>query len=112
MALTFARGSRAVPRATAYDAVHGAFMTLPPYTRIREGEVHSPSLGVRNGSHRARSRPVSATRESSQRACPATSAKDHDYPSNLRRYPEWHAYFRRHQPPTVVVWGKNDPLLG
>jgi pimeloyl-ACP methyl ester carboxylesterase len=36
----------------------------------------------------------------------------HDYPSNLRRYPEWHAYFRQHQPPTLVVWGKNDPFFG
>jgi len=25
--------------ATAHDAAHGAFMTLPPYTRTREGEV-------------------------------------------------------------------------
>ncbi|HEX9131777.1 MAG TPA: alpha/beta hydrolase [Ktedonobacteraceae bacterium] len=35
----------------------------------------------------------------------------HDYPSNLQRYPEWHAYFRQHQPPTLVVWGKNDPFF-
>src|SRR5258708_19095548 len=26
--------------ATAHDAAHGAFMTLPPYTSAREGEVH------------------------------------------------------------------------
>jgi hypothetical protein len=25
--------------ATAHDDAHGAFMTLPPYTRSREGEV-------------------------------------------------------------------------
>lgn len=35
----------------------------------------------------------------------------HNYPSNLQRYPEWHAYFRQHQPPTLVVWGKNDPFF-
>jgi pimeloyl-ACP methyl ester carboxylesterase len=35
----------------------------------------------------------------------------HDYPSNLQRYPEWHAYFRQHQPPTLIVWGKNDPFF-
>jgi hypothetical protein len=46
MALTFARGSRAVAHATVCGAVHGAFMTLPPYTRIREGEVHELGLGV------------------------------------------------------------------
>jgi pimeloyl-ACP methyl ester carboxylesterase len=35
----------------------------------------------------------------------------HDYGSNLKRYPEWQAYFRAHQPPTLVVWGKNDPFF-
>lgn len=36
----------------------------------------------------------------------------HDYLSNVRLYPEWHAYFREHQPPTLIVWGKNDPIFG
>ena len=31
-----------------------------------------------------------------------------DYGSNVERYDEWHRYFREHQPPTLVVWGKND----
>jgi pimeloyl-ACP methyl ester carboxylesterase len=31
-----------------------------------------------------------------------------DYGSNIERYDEWHRYFREHQPPTLVVWGKND----
>jgi len=34
-----------------------------------------------------------------------------NYGSNLERYSEWHAYFRRHQPPTLVVWGANDPVF-
>jgi len=51
------------------------FMTLPPYTRISEGEVHSRGLGVRNCSHRARSRPLSEQSESIGRACEATSAE-------------------------------------
>jgi pimeloyl-ACP methyl ester carboxylesterase len=34
-----------------------------------------------------------------------------DYGSNLKRYPEWQAYFRTRQPPTLVVWGKNDPFF-
>jgi pimeloyl-ACP methyl ester carboxylesterase len=34
-----------------------------------------------------------------------------DYGSNLKRYPEWQAYFRTHQPPTLVAWGKNDPFF-
>ena len=32
----------------------------------------------------------------------------YDYRSNPPLYPEWQAYFRKHQPPTLVVWGKND----
>ena len=35
----------------------------------------------------------------------------YDYGSNPPRYPEWHAYFRRHQPPTLIVWGKNDRIF-
>lgn len=34
-----------------------------------------------------------------------------DYGSNLALYPQWHAYFRKHQPPTLVVWGKNDQIF-
>jgi pimeloyl-ACP methyl ester carboxylesterase len=36
----------------------------------------------------------------------------HDYQSNPKAYPAWHAYFRTHQPPTLVVWGANDPFFG
>ena len=32
----------------------------------------------------------------------------YDYGSNPPLYPAWQAYFRKHQPPTLVVWGKND----
>lgn len=34
-----------------------------------------------------------------------------DYLSNVKLYPAWHEYFRRNQPPTLVVWGKNDPFF-
>lgn len=32
----------------------------------------------------------------------------YDYRSNPPRYAEWQAYFRKYQPPTLIVWGKND----
>jgi len=32
----------------------------------------------------------------------------YDYGSNPKLYPSWQAYFRKHQPPTLIVWGKND----
>lgn len=35
----------------------------------------------------------------------------YDYGSNPPLYAEWQAYFRRHQPPTLVVWGKNDHIF-
>ena len=31
-----------------------------------------------------------------------------DYKSNVALYPEFQAYFRKHQPPFLAVWGKND----
>jgi pimeloyl-ACP methyl ester carboxylesterase len=34
-----------------------------------------------------------------------------DYDSNLKQYSAWQAYFRKAQPPTLIVWGKNDPLF-
>jgi pimeloyl-ACP methyl ester carboxylesterase len=35
----------------------------------------------------------------------------YDYRTNLERYPEWQAYFRKHQPPTLIVWGANDVIF-
>jgi pimeloyl-ACP methyl ester carboxylesterase len=34
-----------------------------------------------------------------------------NYGSNVERYDEWHRYFRAHQPPTLVVWGKGDGVF-
>jgi pimeloyl-ACP methyl ester carboxylesterase len=34
-----------------------------------------------------------------------------DYSSNVKLYPTWHEYFKKSQPPTLVVWGKNDPFF-
>ena len=33
------------------------------------------------------------------------------YASNLSLYTEWHAYFNKYQPATLVIWGKNDQLF-
>jgi pimeloyl-ACP methyl ester carboxylesterase len=35
----------------------------------------------------------------------------YSYGSNVALYPQWQAYFRRHQPPTLIVWGKNDQIF-
>jgi pimeloyl-ACP methyl ester carboxylesterase len=36
----------------------------------------------------------------------------YDYQNNLKQYPGWHKYFKMHQPPTLVAWGKNDVFFG
>ncbi len=35
----------------------------------------------------------------------------YDYQNNLKRYPEWQAYLKENQPPTLIVWGKNDAFF-
>lgn len=34
-----------------------------------------------------------------------------DYHTNSEAYPQWQAYLRQHQPPTLVVWGRGDPVF-
>lgn len=34
-----------------------------------------------------------------------------DYGTNVPLYPRFQAYFRQHQPPTLIVWGKNDKIF-
>lgn len=35
----------------------------------------------------------------------------YDYGSNPPLYASWQNYFRQHQPPTLIVWGKNDEIF-
>ena len=35
----------------------------------------------------------------------------YDYRTNVPLYPTWHAYFRTHQPPTLIVWGQHDQIF-
>lgn len=34
-----------------------------------------------------------------------------DYKSNVELYPVFQDYFRTHRPPTLAVWGRNDPFF-
>jgi pimeloyl-ACP methyl ester carboxylesterase len=34
-----------------------------------------------------------------------------DYKSNIALYPAFQDYFRKHKPPFLAVWGKNDPFF-
>ena len=35
----------------------------------------------------------------------------YDYRTNLGHYARWHEYFRKHQPPMLIVWGQNDVIF-
>ena len=35
----------------------------------------------------------------------------YDYGSNVPLYPQFQEFFRKHQPPTLIVWGKNDYIF-
>jgi len=35
----------------------------------------------------------------------------YSYGSNPPLYPQWQEYFRKHQPATLIVWGKNDEIF-
>ncbi|HEX2249166.1 MAG TPA: alpha/beta hydrolase [Gemmatimonadales bacterium] len=35
----------------------------------------------------------------------------YDYRTNLSLYPEFHDFFRRYKPPTLIVWGRHDPFF-
>ncbi len=35
----------------------------------------------------------------------------YSYGSNPPLYPQWQEYFRKHQPPMLIVWGKNDQIF-
>jgi pimeloyl-ACP methyl ester carboxylesterase len=34
-----------------------------------------------------------------------------DYASNVKLYPKFQEYFRKHKPPMLAIWGKNDPFF-
>ena len=34
-----------------------------------------------------------------------------DYGQNIRQYAQLHDYFRRHLPPTLAIWDRNDPFF-
>jgi pimeloyl-ACP methyl ester carboxylesterase len=35
----------------------------------------------------------------------------YSYGTNPPLYPQWQAYFREHQPPTLIAWGRNDDIF-
>ncbi len=35
----------------------------------------------------------------------------YDYQTNVALYPAFHSYFREFRPPTLILWGENDPIF-
>ena len=64
-------------------------------------------------SHPERYNPDTWTDESAHLSRPGQGAIQaallYDYRTNVALYPQWQAWLREHKPPTLVVWGKNDP---
>jgi pimeloyl-ACP methyl ester carboxylesterase len=64
-------------------------------------------------SHPERYNPDTWTDESAHLSRPGQRAIQaallYDYRTNVALYPQWQAWLREHKPPTLVVWGKNDP---
>jgi len=88
---------------TAHPEVFDSFMS-PAATEARH------TLGT---SHPERYNPDTWTDEIAHLARPGQreiqAALLYDYRTNVASYPAWHAWLRAHKPPTLVVWGKNDP---
>ena len=34
-----------------------------------------------------------------------------NFTTKIQHYPEWTAYLKDRQPKTLIVWGRNDPLI-
>jgi pimeloyl-ACP methyl ester carboxylesterase len=34
-----------------------------------------------------------------------------DYRHNVELYPQFQAWMRRHRPPALIIWGRNDPFF-
>jgi pimeloyl-ACP methyl ester carboxylesterase len=64
-------------------------------------------------SHRDRYNPDTWTDESAHLSRPGRREIQadllYDYQTNVVAYPVWQAWLREHKPPTLVVWGRNDP---
>ncbi|GAA1620021.1 alpha/beta hydrolase [Kribbella sancticallisti] len=41
----------------------------------------------------------------------AQLALAYDYKRNVELYPEWQAWLREYRPPTLIIWGVNDPFF-
>jgi pimeloyl-ACP methyl ester carboxylesterase len=62
-----------------------------------------PQLSTRRG----------AGKRPSKRLQPPVGLVDllEDYRTNVALYPDWQAAFRTHMPPTLIIWGKHDPVF-
>ena len=87
----------------AHPEVFDGFMS-PAATEQRH------TLGT---SHPDRYNPDTWTDESAHLSKPGQreiqAALLYDYRTNVASYPAWQAWLREHAPPTLVVWGRNDP---
>ncbi len=86
----------------------------PRYAPFSPGKPPSGNTPRASGTRR-RSVPITGTSINRWLDRPGNAeiqlALFYSYGSNPPLYPKWQAYFRQHQPPTLIVWGKNDPIF-
>ncbi len=74
--------------------------------------IHAPS---HHEAVRERYQTRQKTRQGPSRTAPATKKSNCSCFTITAQTPlcilKWQAYFRAHQPPTLVVWGKNDVIF-
>ena len=112
--------TRAYPTASGRLPAHcGTIRHQATSQKIRDAAISDEALAVELHARRERSRPGSArtagscsghssTARATRRSCSICSTTT----APIRAlYPQWQEYFRQHQPPTLIVWGKNDVIF-
>lgn len=116
-----------VQNGNAYtDGIGQAFDSMKPFWANRNAESEKPVRGLLTAATTqfqythgvqdlSKVNPDSYTFDQALLDRPGNDAIQlellHNYPSNVSLYPEWHEYFRKHQPRMLIVWGKNDPFF-
>jgi pimeloyl-ACP methyl ester carboxylesterase len=81
---------------------------LPSWTRsgARTRIINGLSTFYRGAGNPGK--PAALSRPESERIQPDLFC---DYRTSVTQYPVWQQYLRTWKPPTLVVWGKNDPIF-
>ncbi len=79
----------------------------------KEGTIFQYTKGVKNAENRIAPEAIALDQALLDRPQSTEIQLDllSDYKSNVALYPKFQDYFRTHRPPTLAVWGRNDPFF-